>query len=314
MPLTASIALSRRSGGRLCVTLVCLAFALWNQAAFGQELSPRLFWPAPVGTKVLVMGYAHASGDVLMDRSIPVYGVDSEIDTALLGYVQTFNLWGRTANLLLELPYSWGSTSGRIFDIPAQRDFEGFNDPAVSMMINLVGAPALTPADFQDLRSNPRPLLGMRFKLVAPSGHYEIGRLINVGSNRWAARGDLGAVIPLHSKWLLELNAGAWVFGHDDDFVSGRREQDPIYSAELHLIRRFKPGFWASLDANYFKGGRQTVGGSQYDDVQQNTRFGATIVVPFQRRHAIKLGYSTGTQTRYGSDYSQIVVSYQVLL
>ena len=62
-----------------------------------QELSPRAYWPAPVGTKVLVTGYSYSSGDVLLDPTIPIYGVDSRISTAFLGYVQTFALAGRNA-------------------------------------------------------------------------------------------------------------------------------------------------------------------------------------------------------------------------
>ena len=100
----------------------------------------------------------------------------------------------------------------------------------------------------------------------------------------------------------------------DDDFITGKREQDPIYSAEAHLIRRFRPGFWASLDANYFTGGRQTIGGDPLRDVQSNRRFGGTLMVPFAGRHAIKVGYSIGTRTRYGDDFRKLLVAYQVLL
>ena len=182
------------------------------------------------------------------------------------------------------------------------------------MTVNLVGALAMTPGDFQALRANPRFQLGLKLKLVLPTGHYEKGRLVNVGANRWAGKIELGSVIPLMPRWLLELQAGAWFFGADDDFITGKREQDPIYSAGVHVIRRFRPGFWASLDANYFTGGRQTIGGDPLRDLQSNRRFGGTLVVPFAGRHAIKVGYSIGTRTRYGDDFRKLLVAYQVLL
>lgn len=288
--------------------------SIWTCAVLGQELSPRAFWPAPVGTKVLVMGYSHASGDVLMDRSIPIYGIDSKIDTAFFGYLQTFSLWGRTSNLLLEVPYSSGSTKGILVDTPTRRDFAGFNDVGISMTINLVGAPAMDREAFQALRADPHWLMGISFKVVPPSGHYDEDHLINVGANRWAGKVELGSVIPLHHKWLLELEAGVWFFGDDDEFLPGKREQEPVYAAEVHLVHRFQPGFWASLEANYFTGGRQTVGGNKLADIQSNRRFGGTIVVPFGGRHAIKAGYSVGTRTRYGNDFSQFLLTYQVLL
>jgi hypothetical protein len=121
-------------------------------------------------------------------------------------------------------------------------------------------------------------------------------------------------VTPLTPKLLLELEAGAWFFGDDDDFVVGKREQRPIFAGEVHLVRRFKPGFWASVEANYFEGGRQTIGGERLGDPQQNMRLGGTIVVPFTQGQAIKVGYSTAVLTKHGNDFDQFLVSYTVLL
>ncbi len=78
----------------------------WIPCLTAQELSPRTFWPAPEGTKVAVLGYSYSFGDVLVDPSLPIYGVDSRISTVILAYLQTFSLGGRTANFLLEQPYS----------------------------------------------------------------------------------------------------------------------------------------------------------------------------------------------------------------
>ena len=57
-----------------------------------QELTPRAYWPAPKGTMVAIFGYVYSSGDVLMDPSIPLYGVDSKIHTGLVAYLQTISL------------------------------------------------------------------------------------------------------------------------------------------------------------------------------------------------------------------------------
>jgi len=288
--------------------------AAWVVTASAQELSPRTFWPAPIATKVIVAGYQYAEGDVLMDPSVPLYGVDSQIHSGILGYLETFSLWGRTSNILVEVPYSVGSTQGLIVETPARRDFAGFADPGITLTVNLIGAPSLSPSEFQTLREHPRPILGMSLKLVPPLGYYEKGRLINVGANRWAARLKLGAILPLNPKWLFEVEASTWFFGDDDDYLTGKREQDPIYALEGHLVRRFSPGFWASLDTTYFAGGRQTIGGEELVDLQSNRRLGVTLVVPFRVRNAVKMGFSTGTRTRYGNDFNQFLVSYQRLM
>jgi len=294
--------------------LVWAACSLWSGGAAAQELSPRSYWPAPQGTKVLVFGYSYSSGDVLMDPSLPVYGMDSTISTGLLAYFHTFSLWGRTTNVVLELPYSWGTTKGLLFDLPARRDFSGFADLGVTLSVNLLGAPSMTPADFQELRANPHPIVGVSLKVLAPTGRYDEDRLINVGANRWATKPELGFLIPLTSRWLLELEGGAWFFGEDDDFLTGKRVQEPIVGIEIHLVRRFRPGFWASVEANFFRGGRQTIGGNELIDLQRNSRIGITVAVPFRGRHAIKVGYSRGVVTEFGTHFRQFLVTYQLVL
>jgi hypothetical protein len=299
--------------GSIAAIVFVIAALGWIPGIAAQELAPRSFWPAPKGTKVVVIGYSYSSGDVLMDPSLPIYGADSKISTGFLGYQQTFGLWGRTTNILLEIPYSWGTTKGFLFDTPARREFSGFNDLGITLAVNLLGAPSLTPQDLVELRANPRPLLGASIKVLFPIGRYEKNKLINVGANRWAFKPKLGTMIPLAPKWLLELDASAWFFFDDTDFIVGKREQHPIFAAEVHLVRRLKAGFWASLDANYFRGGRQTIGGNPLVDVQHNSRLGGTVVVPFGGRHAIKVGFSTGVLTKFGTDFEQFLASYMLI-
>ena len=292
--------------------LICDVLSMLPAAA--QDLTPRAYWPAPKGTQVLVVGYSHAEGDVLFDPSIPLYGVDSELNAGLLAYVHTLSLWERTSNLIIELPYVWGETQGYVDITPASRKFTGVSDMGVTLSINLMGAPSMTVDEFLAFRADPQPVLGASLKVVVPTGEYDDTRLINEGANRWALRGELGYTLPLSAKWLLEFETGALFFGDDDQFIAGKKEQDPIYTAQVHLIRRFKPGFWGSLNFNYFTGGRQTIDGVRLGDTQRNSRLGATFVFPVARGHAIKVGYAIGWLTNFGADYDQFVVSYSKVL
>lgn len=298
----------------LTLTVLMWVFVgLSAAAAVAQELSPRAYWPAPKGTKVAVAGYSYSFGDVLTDPSLPITGVDSKIHSFVLAYLQTLSVWGRTANLVVELPYVRGTTEGSSQKTPTTRDLSGIGDLRITLSVNLRGAPSMTPAEFQLLRKNPRPILGASVKILLPTGHYEPNKLINVGANRWAVKPELAYTIPIRSRLLLGLELGAWLFQHNDEFLGVTREQDPVVAAEVHLVTRFKPGFWASLDLNHFTGGRSTVGGELRGDLQRNSRIGATIVVPIRGRHGIKVGYSTGVVTESGGDFEEILLSYQVL-
>lgn len=298
----------------LRVILVCVLCSLWVSDIAAQELAPRLFWPAPKGTSVMVAGYSHASGDVLFDLSIPIEDADSSVNTGILAYAHTLDLWGRTANFLVEQPYSGGTTKGLLLGEPASRDFSDFGDLSLSLSVNLRGAPTMNMEEFMAFRANPRPIIGVSLKVQVPTGKYDSDKLINVGSNRWAARLKLGTVMILRPKWLLELSASTWLFGDDNDFLTGKKEQDPVFALETNIIKRVRPGLWASLDVTYYSGGRQTIGGNPLRDKQSNVKLGGTLVVPFLKRHAIKVGYADGIVTRFGNDFNQFLVSYTLVL
>ena len=298
---------------RIRPALWCLVIAwslLMSGYAAAQELAPRAYWPAPVGTNVAVLSYQRNSGDILIDPSLPITGVESEIDYLQVGYQRFFGLFGRTAAAQLSLPYADGFTEGAVEGEFQRRNTTGFTDARLRLMINLRGAPAMDAGGFQALRADPQTIIGASLLIQAPTGAYDSDRLINLGTNRWALKPALGMIVPLRPTWLFEIELGAWFFGDNDDFLGETRKQDPILSTEIHLIKRIRPGFWASLDANYYTGGETRIGDEFRDDLQRNARAGFTLVFPIRRRHALRAGFSTGISTRSGGDFEMYSLSW----
>ena len=278
--------------------------------AAAQELVPRAYWPAPKGTNALVFGYQYSTGDVVTDPTLPISGVDSQINYGLVTYQRTMGLFGRTSNLQVSLPYVDGTTTGFVEGEFRRRDLSAMADAKIQLSINLMGAPSMNPQEFQALRANPRPIIGASILLQPPSGAYDADKAINAGTNRWAAKLGIGTAWPIRPSWLFEADLATWFFGDNDEFLGQTREQDPIYSLSFHLIKRIRPGFWASLDANYYRGGKTTIGTDRRADLQRNARFGGTLVIPFRKRHGIRLSYSTGVVTASGGDYNMYTLSY----
>ena len=303
-----------QAGGRPArvATVTALLFLAGTASvdALAQDLAPRTYWPAPEGTRLLILGYAHQTGDVVTDPSIPITGVDSTIDSGVLAYRHSLGLFGRSGNIQFELPYVDGTTTGMVSDEPGRRDVAGIGDVSATLTINLLGAPLMSPAEFQAMRQSPRPILGASIKVLAPTGDYEADKLINIGTNRWAVRFQLGYIRPLTPKWLLEASVGAWFFEDNDEFLGETREQDPIVAINFRLIRRFRPGLWASLDLNYYLGGHTTVGSERRADLQRNSRMGLSLSYPFKGRHGIKLGISEGLVTESGGDFRTVTLNY----
>lgn len=294
---------------RLCPALVATFAGLCN-AASAQELAPRAYWPTPNDTNVFVFAYQKSSGDIVTDPSLPLVGVESDIDFLQLSYQKTFSLVGRTATVQLSLPYSRGDTEGLVGNEFRQRHVAGIGDTRVRLAVNLKGAPSMDAPAFQALRQNPRPIVGASILLQAPTGKYEAEKVINIGTNRWAIKPAIGAILPIRPTWLFEFEIGGWFFSDNGDFLGETREQDPILSTEFHLVKRIRPGFWASLDANFYVGGRTRVGDVESDNLQRNSRVGATVVFPIRRGHALRGSFSTGTVTESGGDFDMYSLSY----
>jgi hypothetical protein len=293
----------------LCLIFVA-AFAGLCHTASAQELVPRAYWPAPDGTNVFALAYQNSSGDIVTDPSLPVVGVESDIDFLQLSYQRTFSLAGRTATVQLSLPYSRGDTEGSVEDVFQQRHVAGVADTRVRLAVNLTGAPSMDVAGFQALRQEPKPIVGASILFQGPTGTYEADKVLNIGTNRWAVKPAIGAILPIRPTWLFEFEIGGWFFSDNDDFLGQTREQEPILSTEFHLVKRIRPGFWASLDANFYVGGRTRIGDVESDNLQRNSRVGATIVFPIRRGHALRFSFSTGAVTESGGDFNMYSLSY----
>ncbi|WP_405270643.1 transporter [Congregibacter sp.] len=289
---------------------VAAGFVCMSATVNAQELVPRAFWPSPVGTNVLSLSYQHSRGDIIVDQSLPVTGVDSSIDYLQLTYQRTLDVAGRTANLSVIQVASDGKTSGTVEDELITRRTVGMGDTIVRMAVNLTGAPAMDREAFAAMRADPKPIVGVSLAVTAPTGEYDADRIINLGGNRWSVKPGLGVIYPLSSSWLLEGELSVAFFQDNDEFLGQTREQEPITNAQLHLIKRFSRGFWAALDANYYIGGRTRLEGSKNQDLQRNSRFGATLVFPLAQGHALRLSTSTGTVTESGGDYDLFSVSW----
>ena len=102
-----------------------------------QELQPRAYWPLPSDTNTLILSYQRSQGDVLLDPSLPVTGVDARADFLQIGYQRTFDLFGRTSSLNVSLPFSDSTTSGLVNGTYVRRDITGIADLRARLAINL---------------------------------------------------------------------------------------------------------------------------------------------------------------------------------
>lgn len=278
-------------------------------AAQAQDIEPRAFSNAPIGVNFLIAGYAYTRGALAFDSALPVTDAELETSSALLAYARVLDFWGRSGKLDVILPYTWLSGSASYAGESLERVVAGIADPRIRLSVNLYGAPALSLKEFRGWEQDL--IVGASLQVSAPWGQYDDSRLVNIGTNRWFVKPELGlskALGPL----TLELSAAATLFTDNTDFYGGRRRsQDPIYSTQGHLIWSFRSGIWAAVDATYFWGGSTAIDGVTKDDRQENWRLGGTLAFPVDARNSVKLFASSGVSARTGNNYDLIGIAWQ---
>ena len=114
-------------------------------------------------------------------------------------------------------------------------------------------------------------------------------------------------------RWVGEGYGGLWLFAANPQFYPGdsRRVQSPMAAFESHLGYYVKRSLWASLDGNFWTGGRSSLNGSPKQDRQKASRIGVTVSVPFQRHQSMKFSYSRGAYVSIGGNYQTVTVAWQ---
>jgi hypothetical protein len=283
----------------------CLA----GRPASAAEIEPRAYSNAPVGMNFLITGYVYTEGGLSTDPASPLQDAELTINTALVAYARALDLWGKSGKIDIIAAYSGLSGDASFKGEPVEREVTGFNDPRVRLSVNLYGAPALSQQEFASYRQDL--IVGASLQVAPPLGQYDADRLVNLGTNRWFFKPEIG-VSKAFGPFTLEFAGAVYLYTTNHDYFGGKTlEQDPVYSAQGHLIYSFGRGIWAALHGTYDYGGRQTIDGVDDDSELGNSRVGATFALPVTRQHSVKVYASTGTATRTGTDYDLVGVGWQ---
>jgi hypothetical protein len=290
-----------------------LAGALASVSLAGaQDLEPRAYSASPVGANFIVAGFGRSTGAIVTDPTLPISDVSAHINGFTVGYGRTFPLFGRQALTTVALPYGWGDVEGNVFEERHRITRSGLTDLKAKLSVNLYGNPAMSPQEFA--RSSRGILVGASFTLSAPTGQYDETKLINLGTNRWAFKPEVGLSVPWR-KFDFDVYAGAVFFTENPNYFPGTatRRQDPIETVQLHIDYTFRPGLWLALDGTWYGGGAARVNDGPPGTRLSNSRIGATLSIPVGKRQSVKASYSTGASVRAGQNFDTFAVAWQIL-
>jgi hypothetical protein len=300
-------------------SIVLLAVLLAAARCLAQDLAPRAYIITPVRANAVTLTYSFYQGDVLFDNTIPVTDVTARISVPVITYYHAFGFFGRSANITASLPYTVAHLEGNVNGAPGKTYRSGLMDANFRISVNLKGGPAMSVKEFLSWRQ--KTLLGASLKVLVPTGQYDPTLLINPGSNRWAFKPELG-VSRRWGNWVADAYGAGWFFTTDPDFFShnqfsagtNSKSQAPIAAFEFHLSYDFGRNrrLWASLDSNFWYGGRTSLNGVESPNtVQKNSRIGGTASVPISKHQSLKVSYNRGAYITYGGNYNNVSLAWQ---
>ncbi len=290
------------------VILLVLSPAIFN-CGYSQELEPRALTNLPKELNFVGLAYAYASGNTLLDPSLPLEDFDGRISSLILAYVRAIDFFGKSGKVDVILPFAGGDFTGIFENTSFEDSYTGFGDIRVRASVNLTGAPSISAKDFSEYKQ--KTITGLALQLIIPTGKYKKEQLPNLGSNRWSLRALYG-LSRNYDNWVLEAYVGAWLFSDNKEFLGDNTlSQSALWIAKGNIIRSFKKkGMWLAFSMGYGYGAESFINDIERDATISQLRLGLTYSLPINPSHALKFTVASGIRFQEGSDFDVFGVSY----
>ena len=280
--------------------------------SFSQELDPRRWSHLPTGLNIAGAGYVYTEAEISDTPALRLEDVDMGMSTWALRYIRTFELLGKSMRVDLTQGYQKGRWTGLLDGVPASTKRAGWTDSIVRLSVNLYGPPPLAGKEYARYRSKNKvdTIVGAGLVVHFPTGEYMSERLVNLGTNRYTIRPQLGVVHTRHN-WTFEAGVSPWIYTDNDDFFGGNKlSNDPLYVIQSHAIYTWDSGLWAGASAGYAFGGRSTLNGVKKDDRKEIETWSLSAGYPIARDWSVKIGYvGTRRLSTNGTDTDSFVIA-----
>ena len=295
------------------VSILLIFIFVCSRSVSAQQLEPRAYSPSPVGTSFLAVGFTRASGGVTFDPTVPLTDAQATLYSSFIGIGRTFGLFGRQSLVNAALPYVWGNVSGTVGEQSGSISRSGLAAAHFRLAFNILGSPALRPKEFAAARHD-KFILAASLSVDTPTGQYSSTKLINLATNRWAFRPEIGFSQPI-KKLSVDLYTAANLFTTNNAYYPGdnTRSQDVLGSVQAHLSYTVRRGLWVAFDSTWYGGGAVHVNNGPPTSRQSSTRVGGTISLPIGKLQSIKVAYSSGVTARVGTAFRSVGVSWQCI-
>jgi hypothetical protein len=302
--------MTRKFRTRTYFLIICVLIIFSSIISKAQILEPRQLTNIPVNINFALLGYGYVAGNILLDSSLPIEDLNANLHTVFGAYLRTINIFGMSGKIDVVVPYAKGDWRGILEGQDTSTARHGFGDPAARLSFNFIGAPALEMRQFKNYHQDF--VAGASIQIYAPLGQYDPTKLLNLGTNRWTFRPQIG-VSKAIDRFMIELYSSAWFYSTNDNFYGGNTlTQDPIYTVKTHLIFTFKNNMWLAVDFGYAFGGIAYLNGIERESKISTIRFGADWAYPLTRFQTVKVSIISAIRLERGSDFNGFTLNYQI--
>jgi hypothetical protein len=276
---------------------------------YGQFSDPRTYANTPVDVNQVELDYAHATADSSLDTSLVIYGAHLELNEATVGYTRTFGIIDHSAWIKASVPFAY--VSGSVDGSGLSGSASGAGDASLQLTTLLLGGPALSAADFE--KYAPTTTLGVSLTVSGPSGQYDPSRVLNLGSDRWSFKPEIGISHPFgpDQKWVLDGHFYTYFFTDNTEY-HGKEvlRQEPLPGLEAHVSYNFTPELWTSLDANYSFRGTTFVDGVDQNNAQRNLTLGTETSWTLNSRNTVAFSFAKSVVHVNAPNFSEVTLKY----
>jgi hypothetical protein len=291
------------------VVLVCLALALLRTQASAQFTDPRNYENFPVGVNQIELGYDYVRADDSIDPSLVILGAHLNLNQWTISYTRYFSLFGRTAWVAPSIPLA--ELNGAVSGTNVSGSVGGAGDSGYEFAWLLKGGPALSPAEFGQYK--PVTVVGVSLSVTAPTGLYRADKILNLGSDRWSFRPEVGLSHPFgpEQKWALDAYANCYFYTDNTSYRGAEvLRQEPLPAFEGHLSYAFRESVVGSLDARYSFRGETSLNGQDQNDSQKNFIIGSEWIVTVNAKNQLTFIFEKATVHVSGPSVTGATVRY----
>jgi hypothetical protein len=278
-------------------------------AVYGQFSDPRTYANTPVGVNQLELDYAHATTNASIDTSLVIGGAHLEVNEATVAYTRTFGIVGHSAWIKPSVPFAY--VSGSVAGSGLSRSVAGAGDASLQLATLLLGGPALNVSDFE--KYEPTTTVGVSLTVSGPTGQYDPNRVLNLGSDRWSFKPEIGISHPFgpDQKWVVDGHFYTYFFTDNTEY-HGKEilRQQALPGFEAHISYNITPDLWTSLDANYAFRGTTFVDGVDQNDAQKNLTLGTETNWTLNSRNSIAFLFAKSVVHVNAPIFTQVALKY----